>query len=228
MIINATKTKELRIDFSKSRVSFSQLYIGNSPFEVVSQSKILGVINLDTDGICQWRHMFFFISVVSSKPWFQLSYHSTTKLRIFFIYLFIHLFSNLWAVDIVDKMLFIRYIWKHNSDVWGHMEVMHIQETNYMYNFTMAGWQIFAEFKSIVDWVIGEYVRASWPNTTIILIKYILFENLFCKMAAILFPVYIKMCILITGMLWYVNVEHGSRICGLSANMYLSVEIKKL
>ena len=48
MIINATKTKRLRIDFSKSRGSFSQLYIGNSPIEVVSQSKIMGVI-ISTD-----------------------------------------------------------------------------------------------------------------------------------------------------------------------------------
>ena len=36
MIINATKTNELRIDFSKSRRSFSQLYTGNSPIEGVS------------------------------------------------------------------------------------------------------------------------------------------------------------------------------------------------
>ena len=43
MIINATKTKELRIDFSKSRGPISKLYIGNSPIESVSQSKILGV-----------------------------------------------------------------------------------------------------------------------------------------------------------------------------------------
>ena len=47
MIINATKTKELRIDFSKSRGPFTQLYIGNSAIEVVSQSKILGVIISD-------------------------------------------------------------------------------------------------------------------------------------------------------------------------------------
>ena len=47
MIINATKTKELRIDFSKSRGPFTQLYIGNSPIEVVSDSKILGVIISD-------------------------------------------------------------------------------------------------------------------------------------------------------------------------------------
>ena len=37
MIINATKTKELRIDFSKSRGPFTQLYIGNFPIEVVSE-----------------------------------------------------------------------------------------------------------------------------------------------------------------------------------------------
>ena len=47
MIINATKTKELCIDFSKSMGPFSQLYIGNSPIEVVSQSKFLGVIISD-------------------------------------------------------------------------------------------------------------------------------------------------------------------------------------
>ena len=33
MIINATKTKELRIEFSKSRVAFNQLYIGNSSID---------------------------------------------------------------------------------------------------------------------------------------------------------------------------------------------------
>ena len=47
MIINATKTKEQRIDFSKSRGPFTRLYIGNSPIKVVSQSKILGVIISD-------------------------------------------------------------------------------------------------------------------------------------------------------------------------------------
>ena len=36
------------------------------------------------------------------------------------------------------------------------MEVIHILETNYMFNFIVAGWKIFAEFKSIVDWVIGD------------------------------------------------------------------------
>ena len=43
MIITTTKKKELHIDFSKSRGSFSQLYIGNC-IEFVSQSKILWVI----------------------------------------------------------------------------------------------------------------------------------------------------------------------------------------
>ena len=47
MIINATKTQELRIDFSKSRGPFTQLYIGNSPIEIVIQSKIMGVIISD-------------------------------------------------------------------------------------------------------------------------------------------------------------------------------------
>ena len=37
MVINATKTKGMRIDFSISRGSFSQLYIGNSAIEVVNQ-----------------------------------------------------------------------------------------------------------------------------------------------------------------------------------------------
>ena len=43
MILNATKSKELRVDFSKSRGAFTQLYMGHSPIEVVSQSKVLGV-----------------------------------------------------------------------------------------------------------------------------------------------------------------------------------------
>ena len=47
MIINATLAKELGIDFSDSRGTFSQSYIGNSPIEVVSQSKILEVIISD-------------------------------------------------------------------------------------------------------------------------------------------------------------------------------------
>ena len=47
MIINATKTKELCIDFSKSRGSFSRLYIRNAPIEVVIWSKIMRVIISD-------------------------------------------------------------------------------------------------------------------------------------------------------------------------------------
>ena len=46
MTINVTKIKALRIDFSKSRGPFTQLYIGSS-IEIVSQSKILGVIISD-------------------------------------------------------------------------------------------------------------------------------------------------------------------------------------
>ena len=68
MILNATETKELRIDFRKSRGHFTQLCIGNSPIEAVSQSKILGVIISDdlkwnqhveyiTGKASQWLHL---------------------------------------------------------------------------------------------------------------------------------------------------------------------------
>ena len=63
MIINA-KTKELRIDFSKSRGSFSQLYIGNPPIEVVSQSQILGIIISDD---LKWNQYVEYITGKASQ-----------------------------------------------------------------------------------------------------------------------------------------------------------------
>ena len=47
MSINATKTFEIRMDFSKIRGSVNQLFIDNTPIEVVHHSKILGVIVSD-------------------------------------------------------------------------------------------------------------------------------------------------------------------------------------
>ena len=64
MIINATNTKELRIDFSESRGPLAQVYIGNSPIEVVSESKILRVIISDD---LKWKQHVEYITDKASQ-----------------------------------------------------------------------------------------------------------------------------------------------------------------
>ena len=44
MTINATKTKEIWIDFHKTKVNIPQLHIGNNDIEIASNGKLLGVI----------------------------------------------------------------------------------------------------------------------------------------------------------------------------------------
>ena len=63
MITNKTKKKELRNDFSKSRGSFSQLYIGNS-IDFVSKLKILGVI---TSRDLKWKRHVEYITGKASQ-----------------------------------------------------------------------------------------------------------------------------------------------------------------
>ena len=73
MIIYAIKAKELRIDFIKSRVTFSQLFIANSPIAVVSQSKILGVIIRDD---LKWnQHGEYITKTVQRSLWGEILIH---------------------------------------------------------------------------------------------------------------------------------------------------------
>ena len=83
MIINAAKTKELRIDFTQSGGSFSQLNINNSPIEVVSLSKTRSNYQWwpqmePTCGVHHWQSLTattFIVAMPSS--WYPLKWNVT-------------------------------------------------------------------------------------------------------------------------------------------------------